>query len=177
MDFIRINSKDDKYFDDAMNVYQSSFPIFEQRTMKDQIDALEDNRYYCTVICDNDIFIGLLFYWKFENYIYIEHLAISPNLRGQNYGSKILTVFCKENPNTILEIDPPIDKVSINRLHFYSKLGFKLQPFTHVHPPYRNGNHGHDLKILSFNRDLEQEEYDKFNVFLKNIVMIYSENI
>ena len=30
MDFIRINSKDDKYFDDAMNVYQSSFPIFEQ---------------------------------------------------------------------------------------------------------------------------------------------------
>ena len=69
MDFIRINSKDDKYFDDAMNVYQSSFPIFEQRTMKDQIDALEDNRYYCTVICDNDIFIGLLFYWKFENYI------------------------------------------------------------------------------------------------------------
>lgn len=34
MDFIRINSKEDKYFDDAMKIYEASFLIFEQRTLK-----------------------------------------------------------------------------------------------------------------------------------------------
>ena len=41
MEFIRINSKDDKYFNDTMKIYQASFPIFEQRTIKNQIEALE----------------------------------------------------------------------------------------------------------------------------------------
>lgn len=175
MEFIRINSKDDKYFNDAMKIYQTSFPIFEQRTMKNQIEVLENKEYYSTIICENNILIGLLFYWKYGKYTYIEHLAISPSLRGQNYGSKILKIFCEDNKNIILEIDNPIDEISIKRLKFYSKIGFKLQNFQHIHPPYRKGYEGHNLKIMSFNRDLSKEEYDAFNVFLKTKVMKYSE--
>lgn len=176
MKFIRINSKDDKYFNDAMKIYETSFPIFEQRTIKNQIEVLEDKDYYCNIICENNSLIGLLFYWKYGKYTYIEHLAISPNLRGKNYGSKILKTFCEDNNYTILEIDNPIDEISIKRLNFYSKIGFKLQNFEHIHPPYRKGYEGHNLKIMSFNRDLYKEEYDEFNVFLKTKVMEYSEN-
>lgn len=175
MEFIRISSKDDKYFNEAMKIYESSFPIFEQRTIKDQIEALKDKNFYSTIICENNRLIGLLFYWKYKKYTYIEHLAISPSLRGQNYGSKILKAFCKDNENTILEIDNPVDEISIKRLSFYSKLGFKLQEFEHVHPPYRKGYNGHNLKIMSFNRDLSKDEYDEFNSFLKDDVMKYSE--
>lgn len=81
----------------------------------------------------------------------------------------------KENPNTIIEIDEPVDEVSIKRLKFYSNLGFKLQQFNHIHPPYRKGFDGHSLKIMSFGRDLLDEEYNKFNDFLKYTVMKYSE--
>lgn len=81
----------------------------------------------------------------------------------------------KENPNTILEIDEPVDEVSIKRLNFYSNLGFKLQQFNHIHPPYRKEFDGHSLKIMSFGRDLLGEEYDKFDEFLKYTVMKYSE--
>ncbi|GAA0068169.1 MAG: GNAT family N-acetyltransferase [Clostridium perfringens] len=175
MEFIRINSKDDKYFNDAIKIYETSFPIFEQRTIKNQIEVLEDKDYHSTIICENNSLIGLLFYWKYGKYTYIEHLAISPNLRGKNYGSKILKTFCEDNKYTILEIDNPIDEISIKRLKFYSKIGFKLQNFEHIHPPYRNGYEGHNLKIMSFNRDLSKEEYDEFNVFLKTKVMKYSE--
>ena len=175
MEFIRINSKDDKYFNDAMKIYETSFPIFEQRTIKNQIAVLEDKDYHSTIICENNSLIGLLFYWKYGKYTYIEHLAISPNLRGKNYGSKILKTFCEDNKYTILEIDNPIDEISIKRLKFYSKIGFKLQNFEHIHPPYRNGYEGHNLKIMNFDRDLSNEEYDEFNVFLKTKVMKYSE--
>lgn len=176
MDFIRINSKEDKHFDDVMKIYQASFPIFEQRTLKTQIEALENEMYYCTIICENGMLIGLIFYWKYGKYTYIEHLAISPNLRGKNYGSKILKAFCEDNKHTILEIDNPIDEISIKRLNFYSKLGFKLQDFQHIHPPYRQEYDGHNLKIMSFNRDWSKEEYEEFNTFLKTTVMKYSDN-
>lgn len=176
MEFIRINSKEDKYFDDAMKIYEASFPIFEQRTLKNQIEALENEMYYSSIICENGKLIGIVFYWKYGKYTYIEHLAISPSLRGKNYGSKILRDFCKDNKDTILEIDNPIDEISIKRLKFYSKIGFKLQDFEHIHPPYRQEYDGHYLKVLSFNRDLSKEEYEEFNTFLKTKVMKYSEN-
>lgn len=176
MDFIRINSKEDKYFDGAMKIYEASFPIFEQRTLKNQIEALQNEMYYSSIICENDKLIGIIFYWKYGKYTYIEHLAISPSLRGKNYGSKILRDFCKDNKDTILEIDNPIDEISIKRLQFYSKIGFKLQDFEHIHPPYRQEYDGHYLKVLSFYRDLSKEEYEEFNTFLKTKVMKYSEN-
>ncbi|MCB6146744.1 GNAT family N-acetyltransferase [Providencia rettgeri] len=34
--------------------------------------------------------------WKIEDYYYIEHLAISPVLRGQGYGQKVLKQFCHD---------------------------------------------------------------------------------
>ena len=71
MQFKRICSKDDCYFKEAMEIYKSSFPIFEQRTLKSQIDALENKEYYCSVICENDELIGILFYWEYDKYRYI----------------------------------------------------------------------------------------------------------
>lgn len=175
MKFIRIYSKDDRYFKEAMEIYKSSFPIFEQRTLKSQTDVLENKQYYCSVICENDELIGILFYWEYDKYRYIEHLAISKELRGKNYGSKILEKFCQSNKNTILEIDIPIDDISIKRLNFYSKLGFKIQNFEHIHPPYRKEYEGHSLKVMSYNKDLSEEEYYIFNEFLNKTVMKFSE--
>ena len=54
MKLIRICSKDDRYFKEPMEIYKSSFLIFEQRTLKSQIDVLENKEYYCSVIYEND---------------------------------------------------------------------------------------------------------------------------
>lgn len=180
MNFLKITSHTDPYFNAAMAIYTASFPLFEQRTLKDQIEALKDYHYRYIAVCENDDLIAILLYWEMQHSIYIEHLAVSPALRGQNYGTKILQSFCQtnfyeKNKDIILEIDPPIDNVSIQRLNFYSKLGFKLQPFTHVHPPYRQGYTGHPLKVLSFSQDISPITYNLFNTYLKSYIMTYSE--
>lgn len=175
MKFLKIDSKSNKYFNDAIKIYEESFPKFEQRTLKDQIEVLNNKQYHCCVALESNSLIGILFYWKYENYNYIEHFAILSNLRGQKYGSEILKEFCKNNKNTLLEIDPPIDDISIKRLNFYSNLGFKLQKFEHIHPPYRKNYKGHKLKIMNFNKDLSIDEYNKFNNFLRTTVMKYTE--
>ncbi|WP_291564018.1 MULTISPECIES: GNAT family N-acetyltransferase [unclassified Clostridium] len=176
MEFVRINSSDNNYFDDVMNIYKVSFPIFEQRTIKDQMDVLKDDKYNCMAVCESNKLVGILLYWDLDNCKYIEHLAISPSIRGKNYGSRILKEFCENNETIVLEIDPPVDDISIKRLGFYSNLGFKLQEFEHIHPPYRKEYKGHKLKIMSFNKNLSEDEYNKFNVFLKERIMKYSEH-
>ncbi|ELC8442467.1 GNAT family N-acetyltransferase [Clostridium perfringens] len=174
MKFIRINSNNE-CFNKAMEIYKVSFPIFEQRTMEDQIKALEDEDYHFNVIYDGDKMVGILLYWDMNGYKYIEHFAIDSSLRGKNYGSRVLKEFCKNNKNVILEIDPPIDEISIKRLNFYSKLGFKLQDFNHIHPSYRKECKSHSLKIMTFNENISKEDYDNFNNLLKKNVMKYSE--
>lgn len=175
MEFKRIVSKDDKYFSKMISIYNYSFPEFEKRTLVNQIEVLNDESYKCIVVCENNILVGIILYWDFENYKYVEHLAIDKDLRGKSYGSKILKEFCNDNKTIILEIDPPIDEVSVKRLKFYNKLGFVMQEFNHIHPPYRLGYEGHKLKVLSFNRELSKSEYYEFNDFLKNRIMKYSE--
>lgn len=88
---------------------------------------------------------------------------------------KILEIFCRDNKTIILEIDPPIDEIALKRLKFYSKIGFMLQEFNHIDPPYRKGYKGHSLKVMCYNKNLEEYEYNEFNEFLKNVIMIYSE--
>ncbi|HAG44607.1 MAG TPA: N-acetyltransferase, partial [Clostridium sp.] len=104
MEFVRINSSDNNYFDDVMNIYKASFPIFEQRTIKDQMDVLKDDKYNCMAVCESNKLVGILLYWDLDNCKYIEHLAISPSIRGKNYGSRILKEFCENNETIVLEI-------------------------------------------------------------------------
>lgn len=174
MNLKRINSNDN-CFNKAMEIYNGSFPIFERRTMDDQIKALEDENYHFEVIYDKEEIVGILLYWDMGRYKYIEHFAIDSKLRGKNYGSRMLKEFCDHNKNVILEIDPPIDEISIKRLNFYLKLGFKLQDFDYTHPSYRKGCKRHSLKIMTFNHNMLKEDYDTFNILLKRDVMKYSE--
>lgn len=176
MHFIRLISTSHPQWEKAWDIYNNSFPIFEQRTKGDQIEAMKDDMFECRVyVKDNDV-VGILFFWQYDIYRYIEHFAINPQLRGQNYGSEILMEFCNSNHTTFLEIDLPIDEVSINRLHFYERLGFKMNEFDHVHPPYRKGFDGHSLKVLSFNKYIDNIEFETFNLFLAERVMKYSEH-
>lgn len=174
MDFKRIK-KEDNFFNKAMEIYKESFPVFERRTTKDQIRALGDETYHFNIIYDKEELVGILLYWDIEPFKYIEHFAIDPKLRGRRYGSRVLEEFCACNKNVILEIDPPIDDISIKRLKFYESLGFRMQDFDYTHPSYRKDCKRHSLKIMTFNHDISKEEYDTFNKFLKKNVMKYSE--
>ena len=67
--------------------------------------------------------IGILYYWTAPEYVYIEHLAISPDLRGANMGSRVLEAFCRKAGRIVLEIDPPETEIAVRRLRFYERLG------------------------------------------------------
>lgn len=175
MNFIRILDNNDKNFDKAWELYESSFPIYERRTLKSHIEALKNENFHCTYAIDGGAFIGILFYWKLGKYIYVEHLAINSELRNHGFGTKLLEAFTSNHDNVILEIDPPVDEVSIKRHHFYKNIGFESHDFHHVQLPYRKGYEGYVLKILSHSANLTEDSYNEFYKLLFDNLTEYCE--
>ena len=132
MEWQRVTNTEHKGWPAMWYLYQHSFPLSEQRTIQCQIEAMQDPQYHCYGLWEHDVFIGILMYWAWDNQQYIEHFAINPQLRGQGYGSIILKKLMDNQHTIILEIDPPIDEISIKRLHFYEQLGFQMNPYQHL---------------------------------------------
>ncbi|MGL4107464.1 GNAT family N-acetyltransferase [Clostridium sp. LP20] len=112
---------------------------------------------------DEDVFIGIILYWETEDYTYIEHFCIYSSMRNRKYGQKALELLREKYKTIILEIDPPIDEISIRRKGFYERVRFKDNSFVHVHPPYHEGKSGHSLFIMSYPNLLSEMEYENFN--------------
>ena len=92
-------------------------------------------------------------------------------MRNRNYGQKALELLSRNEKAVILEIDPPVDAVSIHRKGFYERNGFVENPYAHIHPPYHQGNVGHTLVVMSFPASITQTAYDDFKHYLDNHVM------
>ena len=171
MHFERVTSEKHKMFEHAMNLYSISFPAHEQREHRSQTEILSDAEYHYALICDSDAFIGLVLFWETKSFIYIEHLCILPEMRNKQYGQKTLELLGKCGKTVILEIDPPVDSISVRRKGFYERCGFAENPYAHVHPPYHRGNAGHNLVIMSCPRAIDQAEYNAFKHYLDSRVM------
>lgn len=131
-----------------------------------------DPRFHCQIFYQDGLLLGFIFWWECGAQIYIEHLAINPALRGRNYGSRLLAEFCERAGKTVvLEIDPPEDEIAVRRLRFYQGLGFCLNDYAHVHPPYQPDYEGHALRVLSYPAPLDEEDYLSFNQMLVQTVM------
>lgn len=73
--------------------------------------------------------------------------------------------------SAVLEIDPPVDEIARRRQGFYQRCGFAVNPYPHVHPPYRPEYPGHELVVLSSPRALTPAEYGAFACYLSAVVM------
>ncbi|HBO22716.1 MAG TPA: GNAT family N-acetyltransferase [Providencia sp.] len=167
----RITRDDFGKINDVNKLYDSAFPRYEQRSYQGRVSILGHDDYHLYYFTDNEIFVGFIGSWKINDYFYVEHLAISPTLRGQGYGQVVLKQFCTEVNNVILEIDPVIDEVSQKRLSFYQHCGFKQNSYQHTHPSYYPENEPHKLEVLTFPTEIDRESYHLFSEKLKTVVM------
>lgn len=175
LQFIPFTSPADRGWAKAMEIYRRSFPYKEQRSEEDHIRALADPAFRAEGIWRGDEFVGILYYWHTDEWDYVEHLAICASLRGQNLGSEVFGTFCRDR-RIILEIDPPVDEISIRRLHFYRRLGFVENPHEYIHPSYRQPFEPHRLVLLSRPTPLTDDEARRFADFIRETVLRYTEH-
>jgi len=170
--FYRIKDTKGIWYKSFLEIYTISFPVHEQRNSRQQEEAFGDDRYHLVIKTEGELLVSFIAYWDFPDYVYIEHLAVNPDLRGQNKGSELLNDFAAITDKTIiLEIDPPVDEMSWKRLSFYERLGYIPNTYTHYHPAYNKANKPHKLLVLSYKEELTEKVYGQFYKDLCNIVM------
>lgn len=173
--FIPLHSPADPDWRAAMKLYHASFPGKELRSDADHLRAVRDPRFRASAVRCGERFVGILFYWDYDQGSYIEYLAVDPALRGQRWGARILDAFCRGR-RVVLEIDPPEDEISLRRQRFYERSGFRTNPHDYLHPSYSRPFHPHRLVLMSYPDPLKNDEARRFADFVREEVLRYSEH-
>lgn len=171
MHFVRLKTYQDELYMKSMELYKNSFPFHEQRNLLSQREILNNEEYNFDLIYDETNLIGIILFWETQDFIYIEHFCISPEMRNRQYGQQALELMNQKGKTIILEIDPPVNEISKRRKNFYERVQYKSNEFEHIHPPYHEGYKGHSLVVMSYPNKLSENEYNKFNQYLRKVVM------
>ena len=160
-----------------IDILTKSFPSDEYRDLKElkYYNKQKDN-FICYTIMSEKFDIGIIHYWDFKAFIYIEHFAIEKKFRNKKLGTKVLQKFIqKVKKNIVLEVEPPEDKLSQKRIEFYTRIGFNLYPKKYIQPPYKSASKSLEMKLMTYgNIDMDK----KFNTIVKTLYQeIYNQNI
>lgn len=175
MEFLRIEPTDKTRWNRVWELYESSFPTAEKRKEDDHIRAMENPQFHPLSAWEGDLLVGLLFFWEWENYRYLEYLAVNTELRGRSFGSQLLRHLSDAGHTVILEIDPLSNELSVRRLQFYERNGYTLTPYRYMHLPYRLETQTQELLILSYPEMITKEQHEDFLQFMEKEVMPYCE--
>lgn len=175
MELLRIKPSDESRWKQVWRLYEESFPVAERRKMEDHLRACEDPQFFPLSAWEGGELIGILFYWEWDSYRYLEYLAVNPELRGHGYGSQLLRYLRDTEHTIILEIDPLSNELSVRRLQFYERAGFTLTPYRFVHLPYRKEAQPVELLILSYPKMITKAQHADFLAFVEEKVILYCE--
>lgn len=167
---IRIYSEKDPLFERAIDLYRESFPYIEQREVPVLIRNLKDERFHFTLFLTEEKgeFVGFYTFWvlggenREDQYIYGEHFAIDPPKRCGGIGSTVLSYIKNQGIPVILEIEDPVDDLTLRRKGFYERNGFVLNRHDHLQPAYHCNTDPLPMKIMTFPREFTEAEYCNF---------------
>lgn len=157
--------------------YEAAFPREERRSWLQHCKAMENSDFFCMLLRHAGEPVCLLFYWRFPQGVYVEHLAVCSRYRGQGWGHKALTWLQQQGEPIILEIEPPLCPQTQRRLRFYASAGFVELPYAHVQPPYHADTPPVPLRLMSFPHAWQADAVAAFEGFLREHVMRYSDAV
>lgn len=137
--------------------YAETFPLEERRDTSSLLRMLNEPDMFFSAVLIDDVVVGLLVYWKFGKFVYIEHLAILPFHRRNGIGACVLHKLQEEGSPILLEVEIPYDEVSTRRIAFYQRCGFTALPVYYQQPPYRKGDSVVPMMLFSDLADWDTE--------------------
>jgi GNAT superfamily N-acetyltransferase len=141
LDLRLVQIKDPKHsaLHTLQKLYEEAFPAEERREFSQLLQLLQQPDMHFYALMSGGHIAGLCVYWHLNKYVFLEHLAITPALRGQRLGRQVvLWLLQQANGRLVLEVEKPVDEISRRRISFYQQLGFVLHDtFYYQQPPYQ----------------------------------------
>lgn len=132
MEFKNIYECNKEVRNNFKELYKKSFPREERRPLSLIKHLSKKNKIFPMAIFDDYKQVGLLVYASYEDLIWIDFLAIDPDIQSSGLGSKALQKLFSLNPDKIvfIEVETPENKDKSNlknkRIEFYKRNGFSL---------------------------------------------------
>ena len=158
-------------FNQIYEIMEDSFPPSEIRTRQGQKKLLSCPNYKIHLKQQNNVISGFIATWEFNQFCFVEHLAVRFKLRGSGIGRTIIQEYiANKNKIVILEVEPPNKEIAVRRIGFYKRLGFILNDFEYFQPPLREGQELLPLKIMSYPKSISLQQFDLYISLLKTSV-------
>lgn len=137
-----------------------AFPSEEYRPLNIQRQYVENKEnFHCLLIQEEEKPIGLLTYWEFHTFCYIEHFAIDTRKRNKGLGEQAIRTICEKlDCPIVLEVEMPNNEISNRRIRFYQRQGFNLWDYEYKQPPYKTGD-SYLPMLLMAHGGIKKEDY------------------
>lgn len=128
----------------------AAFPPEEYRDFEElRVLTQSDPRFRNHAILDRGELVGVLSYWDFGRFHYVEHFAVCPGMRNRGYGRKVLGMLrSRLHTPVVLEVERPDSELAARRIAFYRRNGFTLWESDYVQPPYRPGGDAVPMRLM-----------------------------
>jgi ribosomal protein S18 acetylase RimI-like enzyme len=144
----RITDSGDSSLSDLLLLYIQAFPSEERRNIEELQKLIEEEpRMHFNSIEDGEELCGLIVYWDFSSFRYMEHLAVFPEKRNKKIGQQVLEYMAKhlKGPR-ILEVEPATNEITMRRVNYYKRNGYEVMDRDYIQPPYP-GEEGKRLSL------------------------------
>jgi GNAT superfamily N-acetyltransferase len=138
-------------YPEAYEIMVRSFPRVELRGREEERALLEKLNYrFLVAPLEGGSIGGLLTVWDFEEFRFVEHLAVRQELRGTGIGSRMMREYLdSEDKPAWVEVDGAETVEAKRRIAFYERLGFILSEFGYPQPALQDAAEGVFLRIMT----------------------------
>lgn len=146
----RITDLNAKVLDHLFPLYEEAFPESERRS-KEQLKWLiaNEKKMIFNVILSEGETAGLHIYWDLQDFCYLEHLVVFPEMRNRKVGQQVLDYMKKYLGGLwLLEVEPIEDEMTGRRVGYYERNGYKVLDRDYIQPPYDRIKEGGSLWIM-----------------------------
>ncbi len=172
IEFVELSESGHNHF--AKELFESAFPDEERPPFSKLKDRDAANFHFLVATIDDDEPIGILSYWTFEEFTYIEHFAVAKEFRGQGLGRAVFLNFMAQHSNqVVLEIEMPNTETAERRLEFYGDMGFTRNPQEYWQPNYNGKGLAVPMIVMS-KYELDDGEFEDVKDILYKKVYGYT---
>ena len=154
-------------FDEMYAIMEDSFPTDEHRPRQAQQALFDDDRYAVYTLAENGRILGFLAVWTLENWLFIEHFAVSPDARNRGIGGNMLqALLASTDLRVCLEVELPESDIARRRIGFYTRQGLTFNDHPYVQPAMGEGQSPVPLRIMTSNGAIDCSEFRALRALL-----------
>lgn len=148
-------------FDRVYGILEKSFPETERRSYEGQKKLLQDPRYRIYVRKEGKEILAFLALWDLGDWMFAEHLAVSPDHRNGGLGGRFLREMMERAGGRMcLEVELPDTETAKRRIGFYERNGFFLNRYPYEQPPLSKGADRIPMYVMTAGRPVGEEEFE-----------------